>query len=150
MLSWCSSVAGLFLQREMSNAINRTSFYRLSVAARHAYRRTTVSYVSVISFSTGLSKKVSVLQASSFLYASPPVRITDGVTFTRDYVPFASIINLLMALRTIYEFSATTSLILKRYGCLSVDSSFTTADPSGLCVKHRRFLTLCIYYIIIF
>lgn len=134
----------------MSNAINRTSFYRLSVAARPAYRRTTVSYVFVVSFSTGLSKKVSVLQTSSFLYPSPPVRITDGVTFTRDYVPFASIINLLMALRTIYEFSATTSLILKRYGCLSVDSLFTTADPSGLCVKHRHFLTLCIYYIIIF
>ena len=34
LLSWCSSVAGLFLQREVSNAINRTSFYRLSVAAR--------------------------------------------------------------------------------------------------------------------
>ena len=134
----------------MSNAINRTSFYRLSVAAQHAYRRTTVSYVSVISFSTGLSKKG---QRSSNIIV--PLRFASCLhyrryDFSRDYVPFASIINLLIALRTIYEFSATTSLILKRYGCLSVDSSFTTADPSGLCVKHRRFLTLCIYYIIIF
>lgn len=59
LLSWCSSVAGLFLQREMSNAINRASFYRLSVAARPAYRRTTVSYVSVINFSTGLVENVA-------------------------------------------------------------------------------------------